>query len=75
MFAEAVHPALAVVSLSRDNRFRFPHAEAVARWHQVGATLLRTDEGAIRVLSNGRRVIRVPASAALDPLAILRERS
>ncbi len=75
VFAEAVHPALAVVSLSRDNRFRFPHAEAVARWHQVGATLLRTDEGAIRLLSNGRRVIRVPASAALDPLAILRERS
>jgi competence protein ComEC len=74
-FAEAVHPALAVVSLSRDNRFRFPHPEAVARWREAGATVLRTDEGAIRLLSNGRRVIRVPASAVLDPLAILRERS
>jgi competence protein ComEC len=73
-FARAVHPALAIVSLGRDNRFRFPHAEAISRWRETGATILRTDEGAIRLLSDGRRVILVPASAALDPLAILRER-
>ncbi|WP_242354681.1 ComEC/Rec2 family competence protein, partial [Anaeromyxobacter sp. SG64] len=74
-FVRAVRPALAVVSLGRDNRFGFPHAEAVERWRAAGAAVLRTDEeGAVRLLSDGRRVTRVPASAALDPLAILWER-
>jgi len=40
----------------------------------MGALVLRTDGGAIRLLSDGRRVRRVPAGAALDPLAILAER-
>ncbi|ABS26700.1 DNA internalization-related competence protein ComEC/Rec2 [Anaeromyxobacter sp. Fw109-5] len=73
-FTRAVHPGLAIVSVGRDNRFGFPHAEAVTRWQSAGATVLRTDEGAIRLLSDGRQVRRVPASATLDPLAILRER-
>lgn len=73
-FTRAVHPELAIVSVGRDNRFGFPHPEAVARWRATGATVLRTDEGAIRLLSDGRRVRRMPASATLDPLAILHER-
>jgi competence protein ComEC len=74
-FADAVRPRLAVASVGARNRYGFPHDEAVARWHEVGAQVLRTDEGAVRLLSDGRRVRRVPAGAALDPLAIWRERT
>ena len=75
VFAEAVHPALAVVSLPETTAFASRTRRRSRAGTRSGATVLRTDEGAIRLLSNGRRVIRVPASAALDPLAILRERS
>jgi len=74
-FAAAVAPRLAVVSVGAGNRYGFPHEEALARWREAGALVLRTDEGAIRLLSDGRRVRRVPAGAALDPLAICRERT
>jgi hypothetical protein len=74
-FAAAVSPRLAVVSVGAGNRYGFPHEEALARWRETGALVLRTDEGAIRLLSDGRRVRRVPAGAALDPLAIRRERT
>jgi competence protein ComEC len=73
-FAAAVRPRIAVVSLAEGNRYGFPHAEALARWRAVGAEVLRTDEGAIRLLSDGRGVRRVPAHSVLDPLATLRER-
>jgi competence protein ComEC len=43
------------------------------RWRAIGATVVRTDEGAIRFLSDGEVVRRVAAEAALDPLAIWRE--
>jgi competence protein ComEC len=73
-FAAAVHPDLAVVSVGTGNRYGFPHEEALARWQRAGAQVLRTDEGALRLLSDGRKVRRVPAGSALDPLAIWRER-
>jgi competence protein ComEC len=73
-FAEAVRPRYAVVSLAAGNRFRFPHEEALARWRAVGAQILRTDEGAVRFLSDGRAVRVVPAGTTLEPLAILAER-
>jgi len=73
-FAAAVRPALAVASLAEGNRYGFPHEEALLRWRAVGAEVLRTDEGAVRVLSDGRRVRRLPAAGALDPWAVLRER-
>jgi competence protein ComEC len=74
-FVDAVRPRLAVVSVGTANRYGFPHAEAVARWREAGARVVRTDDGAIRLLSDGRRVRRMPPSAALDPLAILGERT
>jgi competence protein ComEC len=74
-FVAAVAPRLAVASVGGGNRYGFPHEEAVARWREAGALVLRTDEGAVRLLSDGRRVRRVPAAAALDPLAIWRERT
>ena len=55
------------------NRFGFPHAEALERWRAAGATVVRTDEGAIRFLSDGVVVRRVAAEAVLDPLALWRE--
>ncbi len=73
-FTAAVRPRLAIASVGRRNRYGFPHEEAVDRWRAVGALVLRTDEGAIRLLSDGHHVRRVPA-AALDPLAIWRERT
>jgi competence protein ComEC len=73
-FVEAVRPRMAVASVGAGNRYGFPHEEALARWRAVGADILRTDAGAVRLLSDGLRIRRVPADAALDPLAILRER-
>jgi competence protein ComEC len=71
-FVEAVRPAFAVVSVGAGNRFGFPHAEAEARWRAAGAAWLRTDEGAVRLRSDGRRVRRLPAADLLDPTSAWR---
>jgi competence protein ComEC len=73
-FVAAVRPAYAVATVGRDNRFGFPATEVVARWQAAGASVLRTDEGTVRFLSDGRAVRRAPASASLDALALARER-
>jgi competence protein ComEC len=73
-FVAAVRPRFAVVSVDAENRHGFPHPEPVARWRDVGAEVVRTDGGAVRFLSDGRSLRRVPAAAVLDPLAVLRER-
>ena len=70
----AARPAFAVATLGKDNRFGFPSAEVVRRWRDVGAVVLRTDEGAVRFLSDGRSVRRAPAWASLDLLALASER-
>jgi competence protein ComEC len=72
-FVAAVRPRWAAVSVGAGNRFGFPHPEALERWSAAGATIVRTDEGAIRFLSDGRVVRRVVADAALDPVALWRE--
>jgi competence protein ComEC len=47
---DAVHPALAVISLGWQNRFKFPSAEVVARYTARGVRVLRTDrDGAVTV--------------------------
>lgn len=74
-FVGAVRPRLAVVSLAAGNRYGFPHEEALVRWRAVGARVLRTDGGAVRLLSDGSTVRHLAAGAALDPLAVLRERA
>jgi competence protein ComEC len=68
--AAAVGPRWAVVSVGRRNRFGFPHAEAVERWREVGAEVLRTDEGPARFLSDGRSVWRAEPAAAHDALEL-----
>jgi competence protein ComEC len=73
-FVASVAPWLAVASVGAWNRYGFPHAEALARWRAAGAEVLRTDEGAVRLLSDGRTLSRVPAADVLDALATWRER-
>jgi competence protein ComEC len=47
-FVSAVRPRLAIFSVGARNRFGLPKEEIVARYRQVGAEILRTDEdGAI----------------------------
>lgn len=71
----AVHARAAVFLVGKDNRFRFPAPEIVERWRRAGASVARTDdEGAIRYVSDGTGVRLTPAKAALDTLALLRER-
>jgi len=70
---EAVRPELAVISLGRGNRYGFPAPEVVERWERAGAQVLRTDGGAIRLLSDGERVWRAPAEGAVDAWAMWRE--
>lgn len=40
----AVHPQWVVCSLGYQNRYHFPHAEVTARYHKLGAEILRTDD-------------------------------
>jgi competence protein ComEC len=58
----AVAPAIAVISSGADNRFGFPAPAVVRRLRDAGAAVWNTAEsGAIRVVSDGRRV-RVEAA-------------
>ncbi len=73
-FVAAVRPRWAALSVGAANRHGFPHQETLARWREAGAEIARTDQGAIRFLSDGSLVRRVPAGTVLDPIAIWRER-
>ena len=54
-FVEALRPTLAVMSAGRDNSFRHPHPEVVARYEAAGAVVLATgEEGAIELCTDGR---------------------
>jgi competence protein ComEC len=72
---QAVGARWAVFSLAPGNRFGFPRPEVVERWRASGAEVLRTDEGAIRFLSDGRSVQRLDAAGAIDAFALWAERS
>ncbi len=77
-FLECAHLTRLELEAVRGERSRpaetDPATEVVARWQAAGARVLRTDEGAVRFLSDGRAVRRAPASASLDALALARER-
>jgi competence protein ComEC len=70
----AARPRFAIASVGLWNRHQFPHREALERWRAAGAEILRTDEGAVRLLSDGRSIARVPAGRVLDAVATWRER-
>lgn len=48
---EAVRPAYVVISCGAGNSYGHPHAEALARFEKIGATILRTDTQGSIVLS------------------------
>lgn len=53
-FLSAVGPSAVVVSAGRKNRFGFPHGEALSRYEEAGAEVLRTDaHGAVIVETDG----------------------
>jgi competence protein ComEC len=53
----AAAPRLAIVSCGARNPFGHPNPEALERWRQAGALVLRTDrDGTIFVATDGRRV-------------------
>lgn len=55
-FLAAVHPALAVVSVGRHNRFGHPVGTVMRRLRGSGAAIARTDlAGCVRVRTDGRR--------------------
>ncbi len=56
-FIAAIHPAAAIVSAGRGNRFGHPTADVLERYREAGAEMFRTDEdGAVTVETDGRRV-------------------
>jgi competence protein ComEC len=55
------------------NRFGFPDPSVVERWRAAGAEFHRTDEGAVRFLSDGARLRQVAAGGAVDLATLLSE--
>jgi competence protein ComEC len=56
-FLRALRPSVAVISAGRGNPFGHPVAAVVARYHDVGATMFRTDQdGAVSVETDGKTV-------------------
>ena len=52
------HPALAVISVGKDNSYGHPHPQTVAALQEVGAAVARTDEtGALWVHREDERVV------------------
>ena len=55
-FLDAVQPRCAIFSLGQGNRYRFPHADVVARYRERECPMLRTDvAGAITLRTDGIR--------------------
>lgn len=54
-FLERVGASMAVIQLSRDNKFNFPNSEVLARLQKNTKKVLRTDiDGAIKLISTGQ---------------------
>ncbi len=53
-FVKQVNPGIVVISAGWRNRFKFPHAQVLARYARQGSRVYRTDfDGAVRLISNG----------------------
>lgn len=57
VFLDAAQPAIALISAGKDNMFRHPHPDVIARLREHGATIFRSDEfGLVTVRSNGKKL-------------------
>ena len=53
-FLEKVSPEIAVISLSKDNKYGHPHKETLEKLENYGIRILRTDQqGDIKIISDG----------------------
>lgn len=60
-FVEKVKPQYAIVMVGVDNKYNHPSSDIIARWEQVGATVLRTDlNSTIVATTNGLDLLVVP---------------
>jgi competence protein ComEC len=56
-FLSAVKPSIVVISAGRLNSFGFPHAEALERYEEAGAEVMRTDTmGAVIIETDGKSI-------------------
>jgi competence protein ComEC len=64
----AVRPAVVVISAGAGNRFGFPHAEVMDRYHAAGSRILCTGtHGAISMRSDGKTIHVCPEIASGGP--------
>lgn len=53
-FINAVHPTTVIFSSGYLNRMHHPHPETLARYHEAGVDILRTDlHGAVQIITDG----------------------
>lgn len=58
-FLEAVSPGVIIVSVGEQNRYGHPAPEAMQRFEQTGAEILRTDQcGAVEFITDGENISR-----------------
>ena len=58
-FLAAVTPEIVAISCGKDNKYGHPHAEALANFQKVGATVYRTDlEGTLVFVSDGTTITK-----------------
>lgn len=56
-FLDALQPRYAIISCGKDNKYKHPYPETLARLDRVGANVFRTDtQGTIRVMTDGKRL-------------------
>ncbi|HJP84428.1 MAG TPA: DNA internalization-related competence protein ComEC/Rec2 [Gemmatimonadaceae bacterium] len=56
-FLQAVHPALAVISVGAENKYGHPNEDVLHALSRIGADILRTDQlGTITIRTDGQRI-------------------
>jgi competence protein ComEC len=65
-FLAAAHPALAVITVGRANRYHHPSPEVVERYEQIGCRILRTDLDGALFIDMGKEAMRVTSAKNLE---------